>query len=455
MEEKELEVEEKETVKVSNFKRYLICLKKGWLIILIFLIIGSLTGLVIADRTFHKPYEENNYVTLNFKYTSNEGINLDSIKSEENIQRCKNITKSLETGNKVSTYQYVKIKEIKVEKKSGYFTLFANLEAFNVGKNGEYNDSAAKGFLKHLTILPYISDEEIEEYNNSDIKGHQVFDKFDKEFYTNNSLDSEGKLFKYFANPNAIKLNKEAKTRYFLVWILSSFGVALLTSLIFIFIYIDKLDISLVKEYDNNEIFRTPFHKKFWLDSKNTFKDLKKLVLISALLALALVSKFIPIPSGFGDLGLGFGYLFLAIACMVGGPVPALMIGAISDIVGFFIASRSGAFFIGYTFQAMLACFAYGLLFYKSHITFSKVLLSRVFVNFICNVIIGSICRGIVYDLGKEGTITLMLTESLPKNLVYLLPQSLLLFFVIKAVTIPMAQMTIINHDIAKSVSFF
>ena len=51
--------------KMSKLKKYLICIKKGWLIVFIFAIIGALLGLIIANRTFTKPYLEKNYVTLN------------------------------------------------------------------------------------------------------------------------------------------------------------------------------------------------------------------------------------------------------------------------------------------------------------------------------------------------------------------------------------------------------
>ena len=69
------------------------------------------------------------------------------------------------------------------------------MNSFNVSQDGTYNDSAAKGFLKHLTILQLITDEEITEFSKIEEKvGHPVFDNFDKEFYTSNSLDSDGKI---------------------------------------------------------------------------------------------------------------------------------------------------------------------------------------------------------------------------------------------------------------------
>ena len=444
----------KEEKELSKFKRYLICIKKGWLIILILTVIGILTGLVIADKSYSNKYEEITYCTLNFRYNSNLDVDYDDIISESNIERCKKITKSLETGSKVSTYQYVDIKNIKIEKKNDYYTIYADKDAFNVSKDYTYNDSAAKGFLKHLTLLVLITDKEIEEYNNSDVKGNSVFNNFDNDFYKANSLDSEGKLLIEYSNPDAVNLNKEYKIMYYSIWISSSFLLMLVVSLILIFIFIDKLNMNIKREYDNEKIYRTPFHKKFFNDSLKVFKDLKSLVLIAFLLGLVMICKFIPIPSGFGELGIGFSFLFLSVACMLFGPYPALVIGALSDILGYMVRP-DGPFFIGYTIQAMVACFAYALCFHKTYVTFTRCLIARVIVNFLCNVIIGTISRAIMLGLGYDAFMTYLLTISLPKNIVYLLPQSLLLFFVLKAVSMPLYHMNLMDERISTNFSFF
>lgn len=445
-------LEEKQ--ELSKFKKYLLCLKKGWLIIVILTIIGILSGLIIADKTYHKKYEEVTYSVLNFRYKTNVDINYNEIISKSNIKRAKKLTKSLETGSKITTYQYVDIKNIKIENNNDHYTIYANFEAFNVSKEGTYSDVAAKGFLKHLTLLVLISDEEIEEYNNSDIKGHSVFDNFDNDYYKANSLDDTGALKILYSNPDAIKLNKDLKIRYYSIWISSSFGFMLLVSLIFIYIYIDKLNLNVKKEYDNKTLYRHPFHLKFFADSKKAFSNVKSLTLMAILLAAVLVCKFIPIPSGFGELGLGFSYLFLSTASMIFGPIPSLAIGALSDILGYLIRPE-GDFFIGYTIQAMLACFTYALCFHKTYITFTRCLIARVIVNFFCNVIIGSISRAIMLGLGYDAFMTYVLTISLPKNIIYLLPQSLLLFAVLKALANPLYHMDLIDEKVKANFSFF
>ncbi len=177
------------------------------------------------------------------------------------------------------------------------------------------------------------------------------------------------------------------------------------------------------------------FTKNYWITASKENKKVKNLTFMALLLSLQLISKFIPIPSGFGDLGIGIAYLFLATNCMLFGPVAALMIGATGDVIGHFI-SPSGTFYFGYTLNAMIAAFMYGICFYKTKITFTKVLISRIVVNLFVNVVLGTLWFSQLFNLTDEMSKTYMLYISLPKNLFYLIPQSIVLFLVIKS-TLP------------------
>ena len=80
--------------------------------------------------------------------------------------------------------------------------------------------------------------------------------------------------------------------------------------------------------------------------------------MIAMLFALMLVCKLIPIPGGFGSLGIGFTYLFFSVTCMIYGPVYGFVIGAVLDILGFFMPNGGGPIFhLGYTLQTALTGF--------------------------------------------------------------------------------------------------
>lgn len=232
-------------------------------------------------------------------------------------------------------------------------------------------------------------------------------------------------------------------------------GVALLVELIVsIFLY-NKQKEETKYVYDNETMFASCFHKKYWRLSVNPFVKVKDITVIAMLFALMLASKMLPLPSGFGDLGISFTYLFFAIICMIYGPVYGFVVGVFSDIIGFFMPNGGGIFNFGYTLQAALTGMIYGLFFFKTKVTFTKVLTARILVNFVMNVIYGSFLYIFVYYVDDTMTLSrylelvksYALLLSLPKNIVYLLPQSLLLYYVIK-VTLPIfARFNLVNKD--------
>lgn len=173
--------------------------------------------------------------------------------------------------------------------------------------------------------------------------------------------------------------------------------------------------------------------KEYWSLASKESKVVRNLCTMSLILSLQIVIGLLPIPSGFGELKIGFSYLFQAINCLLFGPINGLMIGAMGDIIGHFL-QPSGPFFLGYTLNAMIPCFVYGLCFYKTKITFSKVLLARIIVNFFVNSILGTLWSAMMFNHTFDMAMTNFLYINLPKNIFYLIPQSLVLFIVLKHV---------------------
>jgi len=208
--------------------------------------------------------------------------------------------------------------------------------------------------------------------------------------------------------------------------------------------------------YNNDDIFKTPFHKKYWVSSSKFLTSVKNLTTFAMMVALLLVSKLLVLPSGFGTLGLSLGFIFISITGMMYGPTAGILIGFISDVLGHFLFNRTGTpFFFGYTIQAMLAGFSYGIFLYKTKITFFKVFLNRLFVNIICNVVIGSLCWGIIMNYTNYQTMGYMLLISLPKNLTYLIPQSIILYLIIRSLVPIISRYGFINSKIASNITLF
>lgn len=250
----------------------------------------------------------------------------------------------------------------------------------------------------------------------------------------------------------------------FSTWIggLIGLGCGLLITTIIIIILpkksIQNDNISLI---DNVEIFSSPFHKKYWILCIKELKTTKSIVVLAMLFALYMISRFISVPSGFGNLGLNFGILIQSIICTIFGPIISLGVGLFGDIIGHFIKPSGYGFHFGYTIQAMLACLTYALCLYRTKITFSKVLLSRIVINLLLNVVYGSYLMMTLFLQGGsitpegllEGYKVYALMYSLPKNIVYLLPQSILIFIIIKTLAPALERMNLLPKNSSKSIS--
>ena len=81
-----------------------------------------------------------------------------------------------------------------------------------------------------------------------------------------------------------------------------------------------------------------------------------------------------------------------------------------------------------------------------------KCLFSRMIVNFLVNTLLGTYWWWLINDK----TISFkayLLTAELPKNLVYLIPQSILMFILLKALSKPFKGMGILNEQIADNIT--
>ena len=430
-------------------------LKKGWFVIVIITFTFAVLGFFIS-WTFCK--DPGSKTVIKFKYKEEINIKLSDFEKKENIDKVKELQYSYYTGSSISTYKYVNIKSITASKIDDYYQIKVNDSAFS-DTNIKNPESVKKGFLRNLTLIVVEQYVDLSEYPDEtqdkvDKEGnpYQVTIKgvsklFDTTFYNENSLDEEGNLFVETSNYNRnIRLILYPVVGG-LIGIIVGFTVVLVLGKKFS----EKLDRE-EEIFDNETVFKYPFHKRYWVEAAKEFKSVKKMVIMALLLGLTLVSKLIVLPSGFGTLGFRFGLIFLSVACMIGGPYFALIIGALSDILGFFLfESGSGAFNPIFTLSAMLTCFIYALCFYRTNISFTKALIARIFVNFICNFIIEGFGQIIVY---KYKFSWLYLT-SLPKQIAYLIPQSIIVFVVLIVVAPIAADTNFIDEKIKKGISLF
>lgn len=316
---------------------------------------------------------------------------------------------------------------------------------------------------KEIDVEKMIKNEDVSiEYSNNEYKittGYEYYETFFissskekgtrvKQFFKDaiNNLVSEDAVVTYKYNDVYIVTNKI--NIYLVGSITSLLGVGLLTT--YLVLNKDKKEFV----YDNKLVFKTPFHKEYFKDSFKFLDSTKKIVTIAMLFSLMMVCKLFSLPSGFSNLGISLTYLFFSLICLIYGPSAGFMIGFFSDVLGHFLFNKYGApFYFGYTIQAMLTGFVYGLCFYKTRITFTRCFIARVIVNLLLNVIWGSICFGDLMGYDYETTKMYALIIALPKNLIYLVPQSMVLYIFLKFVSPILYRNKLINKTIYENIS--
>ena len=128
---------------------------------------------------------------------------------------------------------------------------------------------------------------------------------------------------------------------------------------------------------------------------KSSGKELTKplsLTVSAMLLALSIVLGYFANLSinflGTNVIKIGFNVVPIVIVAMLYGPVPASIVGACSDIIGYMLASK-GAYIPGFTISMILIGTVYGLSFYKEKLTLPRVIITELIVSVFINIILG------------------------------------------------------------------
>ncbi len=170
------------------------------------------------------------------------------------------------------------------------------------------------------------------------------------------------------------------------------------------------------------------FTKEYWHSSFSKLRSTKYLAIIAAMVAMKTVLSFFSIPIS-ESLRITLGWLLTSIEGAVLGPGAAAVSGAVTDIVSFMV-KPTGPFFIGYTLSAMLGPLVYGLYFYRQKITLPRIILAKATVNYVVNVLIGSIWSAVLYSKGY----IFYFMRSIVKNTTMLPIEIALIWLMFKAV---------------------
>ncbi len=196
-------------------------------------------------------------------------------------------------------------------------------------------------------------------------------------------------------------------------------------------------------------LYRTPFSGAYWNSARQDMGRLNMLVFAALMVAMARALSLIPsIPVA--HTRMSFGFLARALCALVCGPVVGLVYGFAEDILGF-VLQPSGQFFFGYTLSTMLGMLVYALCLYRARISMFRLLLANLIVNVCINAALGTVWT--VMMMG--GNYWILFAGSLAKNLVTIIPKSVMLFILFQALLPVLQRMEVVPRQINGSIRFF
>lgn len=127
-------------------------------------------------------------------------------------------------------------------------------------------------------------------------------------------------------------------------------------------------------------------------------------------------------------LKIGFSFLPVAAAGMLFGPVAGGAVGALGDIVSYFI-SPTGPYFPGFTLNGFVSGFLYGLFLFGKRITLLKAFLAKTAVTVVTSLLLTPLWLSILYSKAFFA----VLSARVVANLILLPIDILLLYGLMKA----------------------
>ena len=146
------------------------------------------------------------------------------------------------------------------------------------------------------------------------------------------------------------------------------------------------------------------FMFKQFSDSYKELKKLKTIVITAMLIAVGIILGQFSIQIT-DTMKVGISFIATQLTAALFGPVVGGLMGGVADILKFII-KPTGAFFWGWTFNAMLGPVIYGILLYKKKWTLGRILISKAIVAVVVNLFFGCLWSSMLYGKAFMALVT-------------------------------------------------
>lgn len=140
--------------------------------------------------------------------------------------------------------------------------------------------------------------------------------------------------------------------------------------------------------------------RQMYSDSLKELTVTKNLVLCGLLAAIAIVLGMFTIAAG-PYIKIGFSGIPNRIVEALFGPVVGCLFGGALDILKFII-NPTGAFFFGFTFDAMLAGIIYGSILYQKPVSIPRIVIAEFLAKLICNCFLNTLWLALFFTDGTQ-----------------------------------------------------
>ena len=140
-------------------------------------------------------------------------------------------------------------------------------------------------------------------------------------------------------------------------------------------------------------------NKNMFLSSAKELKSVPALAMCAMFAALALILNSVASINLGPYIKIGFSGIPNQIVDYLFGPITGGLFAGILDLVKYFM-KPDGAFFFGFTFNAMLAAFIYGCFYYRQKLTLKRVLIAKLVVVLVVNIVLNTLWLDMLYGKG-------------------------------------------------------
>ena len=166
---------------------------------------------------------------------------------------------------------------------------------------------------------------------------------------------------------------------------------------------------------------------KQFSDSYKELKNLRTLVFTAMLIAVGIVLGQFSIQIT-DTTKVGISFIATQLTATLFGPVVGGLMGGVADVLKFII-KPTGAFFIGWTINAMVGPIIYGMMLYKKKLTLARILISKAIVAVVVNMGLGCLWSSLLY--GKAFWV--LVGSKAIQQVIQVPVQSIIFWMVVKA----------------------